>query len=75
MPLFNAAVSMTPAKAFDLSLGDAFLLTALAASASYIVVPVVVRHAILEANPTLHFKVSLAITCPFNILIGLPLYL
>jgi len=75
MPLFNAAVAMTLAKAFDLSLGDAFLLTVLAASASYIVVPAVVRYAIPEANPSLYFTMSLAITFPFNILIGLPLYL
>ena len=47
----------------------------LAASASYIVVPAVVRYAIPEANPSLYFTMSLAITFPFNILFGLPLYL
>ena len=56
-------------------MGDAFLLTVLAASASYIVVPAVVRYAIPEANPSLYFTMSLAVTFPFNILIGLPLYL
>ncbi len=75
MPLFNAAVAMGLAKAFDLSLGDAFLLTVLAASASYIVVPAVVRYAIPEANPSLYFTMSLAITFPFNIVIGIPMYL
>jgi hypothetical protein len=75
MPLFNAAVAIALASAFDLSLGDAFLLTVLAASASYIVVPAVVRYAIPEANPSLYFTMSLAITFPFNILLGLPLYL
>jgi hypothetical protein len=39
------------------------------------VVPAVVRYAIPEANPGLYFTMSLAITFPFNILIGLPLYL
>jgi hypothetical protein len=63
------------AKTLGLSLGDAFLLTVLAASASYIVVPAVVRYAIPEANPSLYFSMSLAITFPFNILFGLPLYL
>jgi hypothetical protein len=58
-----------------LPVGDAFLLTVLAASASYIVVPAVVRYAIPEANPSLYFTMSLAITFPFNILVGLPLYL
>jgi hypothetical protein len=75
MPLFNATVAAGLAKLFGLSLGDAFLLVVLAASASYIVVPAVVRYAIPEANPGLYFTMSLAITFPFNILIGLPLYL
>ncbi|MBU3670950.1 MAG: sodium-dependent bicarbonate transport family permease [Sinobacteraceae bacterium] len=75
MPLFNAAVAMGLAKLFGLSLGDTFLLTVLAASASYIVVPAVVRYAIPEANPSLYFTMSLAVTFPFNILLGLPLYL
>lgn len=75
MPLFNAVAAMALAKLFGLSVGDAFLLTVLAASASYIVVPAVVRYAIPEANPSLYFTMSLAITFPFNIIIGLPLYL
>ena len=75
MPLFNAAAAMGLAKLFGLSVGDAFLLTVLAASASYIVVPAVVRYAIPEANPSLYFTMSLAITFPFNIIVGLPLYL
>lgn len=75
MPLFNAAVALAVGKAFGLSMGDAFLLTVLTASASYIVVPAVVRYAIPEANPSLYFTMSLAITFPFNILFGLPIYL
>ncbi|MEY4357297.1 MAG: hypothetical protein RL469_623 [Pseudomonadota bacterium] len=74
MPLFNATAAAVLAKWFGLSLGDAFLLTVLAASASYIVVPAVVRYAIPEANPSLYFTMSLAMTFPFNILIGIPLY-
>jgi len=46
----------------------------LAASASYIVVPAVIKYAIPEANPTLYFSMSLVITFPFNILLGIPLY-
>ena len=46
----------------------------LASSASYIAVPAVVRHAIPEANPTLYFSLSLGMTFPFNILIGIGLY-
>jgi hypothetical protein len=46
----------------------------LSASASYIAVPAVIRHAIPEANPSLYFGMSLGLTFPFNILIGIPLY-
>ena len=53
----------------------AAMLTGAAASASYIVVPAVVRYAIPEANPSLYFTMSLAITFPFNIVIGIPMYL
>jgi hypothetical protein len=55
-------------------MGDAILLMVLAASASYIAVPAVVRHAIPEANPSLYFSLSLGITFPLNILLGIPLY-
>ena len=58
-----------------LPVGDGLLLMALAASASYIAVPAVVRHAIPEANPALYFGMSLGMTFPFNILLGLPLYM
>ncbi len=74
MPLFNAAAAALLAHALGLSLGDAFLLVVLAASASYIVVPAVVRYAIPEANASLYFGMSLAITFPFNIIVGIPLY-
>jgi hypothetical protein len=47
----------------------------LSASASYIAVPAVIRHAIPEASPSLYFGMSLGLTFPFNILLGIPLYL
>ena len=46
----------------------------LSASASYIVVPAVLRYAIPEANPSLYFGLSLGVTFPLNILVGIPLY-
>ena len=46
----------------------------LSASASYIVVPAVLRYAIPEANPAIYFGLSLGVTFPLNILIGIPLY-
>jgi hypothetical protein len=55
--------------------GNAALLMVLSASASYIAVPAVIRHAIPEASPSLYFGMSLGLTFPFNILLGIPLYL
>ena len=46
----------------------------LAASASYIAVPAVLRHAVPEANPSLYFGLSLGVTFPLNLLVGIPLY-
>ena len=47
----------------------------MAASASYIAAPPAVRITLPEANPTLYLTASLAITFPFNLLVGIPLYL
>jgi uncharacterized protein len=74
MPLVNASLAAGMAWAAGLGLGDAFLLTVLAASASYIVVPAVLRYAVPEANAGLYFGMALVITFPFNIVVGLPLY-
>ena len=73
-PLVHAAMAFGLAAAAGLSVGNATLLMVLAASASYIAVPAVVREAIPEANPTIYFGLSLGITFPFNILVGIPLY-
>ncbi len=73
-PLVHAGLALLLAMTFGLSAGDGGLLMVLAASASYIAVPAVVRHAIPEANPSLFIGMSLGLTFPFNILIGIPLY-
>lgn len=57
-----------------LSLGGAIVLGTLAASASYIVAPAAIRMALPEAKASLYLTASLAITFPFNLLIGLPIY-
>jgi hypothetical protein len=54
--------------------GDAALLMVLSASASYIVVPAVLRTAIPEANPALYFGLSLGVTFPLNLMVGIPAY-
>lgn len=73
-PLLHALAALLLARLTGLSTGDATLLAVLAASASYIVVPAVLRHAIPEAQPALYFGLSLGVTFPFNLLIGIPLY-
>lgn len=74
VPLINATVVTVLAYLFHVQIGDAILLAVLSASASYIVVPAVIRYAIPEANPSLYFGMSLVITFPFNIVLGIPLY-
>jgi hypothetical protein len=73
-PLAHAALALGLVSALGLSAGDGALLLVLAASASYIAVPAVLRHAIPEANPALYFGMSLGVTFPLNILLGIPLY-
>ncbi|MFY7863906.1 sodium-dependent bicarbonate transport family permease [Roseateles sp.] len=73
-PLVHAGIALVLSMLCGLSAGNAALLMVLAASASYIAVPAVVRHAIPEANPSLYFGMSLGLTFPFNILLGIPLY-
>ena len=73
-PLIHAALALGLCAALGIPAGDTALLMALAASASYIAVPAVVRQAIPEAQPALYFGLSLGITFPLNILLGIALY-
>ena len=73
-PLLHSMLALALCLLLGVSAGNAALLMTLAASASYIAVPAVVRHAIPEANPSVYFGLSLGITFPFNILVGIPLY-
>lgn len=74
MPMVNASVATALAYAFDISKGDAFLLALLSASASYIAVPAAMRLSVPQANPGIYLPLSLAVTFPFNISLGIPLY-
>lgn len=74
MPIFNAIVGMSLGYYFEISKGDAFLLALLSGSTSYIAVPAAMRLSVPEANPGIYLPLSLAITFPFNISIGIPLY-
>jgi uncharacterized protein len=73
-PLVHASLALSLAWALGLPAGDSALLMVLAASASYIAVPAVLRYALPEANPSLYFGLSLGVTFPLNILVGIPLY-
>ncbi len=75
MPLAGAACGAVLGLWLGLSVGGTAVLATLAASSSYIAVPAAMRIALPEANPTLSLAASLGITFPFNITIGIPLYL
>jgi hypothetical protein len=74
MPIANAILAITLAYFLGLSKGDTFLLALLSASASYIAVPAAMRLSVPEANPSIYLPLSLAVTFPFNISLGIPLY-
>ncbi|MDA8559470.1 sodium-dependent bicarbonate transport family permease [Candidatus Pelagibacter bacterium] len=73
-PPIHAIFALILARIFEVPLGDTVLLMILAASASYIAVPAALKYAIPKADPTLYFGMSLGITFPINILIGIPFY-
>ena len=73
-PLAHAAIALALAAVLGLPAADAALLMVLSASASYIVVPAVLRYAIPEANPSVYFGLSLGVTFPLNLIAGIPLY-
>lgn len=75
MPVIGAALGLFAGMIIGLSPGGLFLLAVLAASASYIAVPAAMRVAVPEADPGIYLTLSLAITFPFNLTLGLPLYL
>jgi hypothetical protein len=75
MPLLGATAGLIAALAVGLSVGGTTLMMTLAASASYIAVPAAMRVAVPQANPSIYLTLSLAVTFPFNLVLGLPLYL
>jgi hypothetical protein len=73
-PILHASMALGLAFILNLPAGDGALLMVLAASASYIAVPAVLKFALPEANPSLYFGLSLGVTFPLNILFGIPAY-
>ncbi|MEM6822204.1 MAG: sodium-dependent bicarbonate transport family permease [Verrucomicrobiota bacterium] len=74
MPLVQAWIGIWMASLVGLSQGGAVVFAVLAASASYIAAPAVIRNSLPEANPAFYVTASLAITFPFNLTVGIPLY-
>ncbi len=74
IPLINGCVVAYLSSFITPEIGDRFIFSVLAASASYIAVPAAMKIAVPNANPGLYLPMALAVTFPFNITIGLPLY-
>jgi len=74
MPLVHGALGAWLGSLAGLSVGGATMLGSMAASASYIAAPPAVRMTLPDANPTYYLTLALAITFPFNVLVGIPIY-
>jgi hypothetical protein len=74
MPLVHGALGAALGILSGLSVGGATVLAAMAASASYIAAPPAARMSLPTANPTYYLTASLAITFPFNVVVGIPVY-
>jgi hypothetical protein len=74
MPLVHGALGAVLGSLAGLSVGGSTMLAAMAASASYIAAPPAARLNLPTANPTYYLTASLAITFPFNVTLGIPIY-
>lgn len=74
MPVIGAAAGLAVGLALGLSTGGVALMMVLSASASYIAVPAAMRVALPEANPSIYLTLSLGVTFPFNLTLGIPAY-
>lgn len=75
MPFIGASLAAALSFAIGLSAGGTALFMTLAASASYIAVPAALRLALPQTNPSIGLTLSLGLTFPFNLVVGIPLYI
>jgi hypothetical protein len=75
IPVVNGALGAVAGSLAGLSTGGVAIMSTLAASASYIAAPAAVRIALPQASPGLYVTASLGVTFPFNITLGIPLYI
>jgi hypothetical protein len=73
-PPIHAGLGISLGYILNLSPGDTLLLAVLVGSASYIAVPAALRLSLPKANPSLYVPMSLGLTFPFNVVLGIPLY-
>jgi uncharacterized protein len=74
VPIFHGFLGAALGHLAGLNLGGCTVFAAIVSSASYIAAPPAVRMTLPEANPTYSITAALAITFPFNIAFGIPLY-
>ncbi len=75
MPIFNAFIGVFIARSLSLDPGNALLFVVLCASASYLAVPAAMRMTVPEARASYYISTTLGLTFPFNIVLGIPLYM
>ena len=75
IPILNGCLTAFLSGMFTSNISDKFMFSVLAASASYIAVPAAMKLAVPKADPGLYLPMTLAVTFPVNITIGMPLYL
>ncbi len=75
MPLFNACMGIYVSKLLSLGPGNSLLFVVLCASASYLAVPAAMRMTVPEAKASYYISTTLGLTFPFNIVVGIPLYM
>ncbi|MEL6807283.1 MAG: sodium-dependent bicarbonate transport family permease [Pseudomonadota bacterium] len=74
MPVVGATCGLAAGLLLGVSTGGVALFMVLSASASYIAVPAAMRVALPEANPSIYLTLSLGVTFPFNLTLGIPTY-
>jgi hypothetical protein len=74
-PPLHALAGLLVSVMLGLSQGNTLLFMVLCASASYIAVPAAMRMTVPQANPSLYISTALGLTFPFNVVIGIPLYM
>tara|TARA_B100000073_G_C23714419_1_gene565398 strand:+ start:815 stop:1810 length:996 start_codon:yes stop_codon:yes gene_type:complete len=75
MPVFNGFLGVLVARFLSLNPGNALLFVVLCASASYLAVPAAMRMTVPEARSSYYISTTLGLTFPFNIVLGIPLYM